>query len=116
MMSDREVKDTSNLSPPTAADVTLPMLQAECEGLRQQLHQLEQEYQHERQARLAVQAERDSYHRSLAALLRERAAQTDSSTDEDLDRLAPTNYFKAVPLWLIRNSWQKPVRLLAWPA
>jgi hypothetical protein len=70
------------------ADGSLALLQAECDRLRQRLDQLEKECQHERQARLAVQAERDSYHRSLTALLRERAAQMDSNTDDDLDRLA----------------------------
>jgi hypothetical protein len=88
MMSDPETKDTSNLSSSVPANGLLAPLQAECERLRQRIQQLEEEFQHERQDRLAVQAERDSYYRALTALLRERAAQADSSTDDDLDRLA----------------------------
>jgi ribose 1,5-bisphosphokinase PhnN len=88
MMSNQEVKGTSSLSPAVPADGLLVQVQAECERLRQRLHQLEEECQHERQARLTAQAERDSYHRSLTAFVRERAAQTDSSTDDDLDCLA----------------------------
>ena len=49
-------------------------LQAECERLRKRVQELE--------------AECGSYHRSLTVLLRERCAQTDTSTDADLDRLA----------------------------
>jgi hypothetical protein len=49
-------------------------LQAECERLRKRVQELE--------------VECGGYRRSLTALLRERCAQTDTSTDADLDQLA----------------------------
>jgi hypothetical protein len=49
-------------------------IHAECERLRRRVQQLE--------------AERDCFRHSLMAMLRERCARTDPSTDVDLDRLA----------------------------
>jgi hypothetical protein len=49
-------------------------LEAECERLRRRVQQLE--------------AECGGYHRALTALLRERCALTDTTSDAELDRLA----------------------------
>jgi hypothetical protein len=84
MKSENEASDGRNEQSGASEEAQAASPQTDGAHLLERIRQLEEDCRRERQARLAAEAERDSYHRSLAAMLLKQSTET----DEDLDRLA----------------------------